>query len=104
MKVALHFLDRWQVDRDRALQRIARALLCDGDEPNAAEVNLRNFFETNWGLRDGAHLSELAHTLQQEVDNPERMVNRTASNDHPNQLAAQLECSLLAWRPPSAPE
>jgi hypothetical protein len=85
--------------RDRALKQIARAFLCSADESSEVELGLREFFETTWGTRDGAHLAALTLAFQREKNSPERMANSSAPNDYPDQLAAQLESSLLAWRP-----
>lgn len=85
--------------RDRALRDIARVVLCHADEPNAAKVTLRRFFEINWGPKDGICLAELALALQLDEGSAERIVNRNLSNSYPDQLAAQLESKVLAWQP-----
>ena len=85
--------------RDRALRDIARVFLCHAYEPKATEVTLRKFFEINWGPNDGVYLAELALALQRDEGNAERMSKRNLSSSYPDQLAAQLESNVLAWRP-----
>jgi hypothetical protein len=85
--------------RDRALQHIARSVFCCDEGLCAAESNLQKLFEINWGRKDGSRLAELAITLIGKADDIRRTANQNTSNAYPDELLAQLEQDILAWRP-----
>lgn len=82
--------------RDEALKRIAEVLHCTDE---SAHQSQQKIFKEWWDSEQGGELADLAISLQENSDSPNRQANKSTEEGYLNQLEEDLKRQVLEWTP-----